>query len=343
MTFDELKTRLSSKSLDTDNLYKNTISNFAELGFFSPLNGAGFYEFHKNLFRLATLPHGVGLSLSIMSQVNVAGYILKIAKEEGDTLSKKILHEVVLGEKIVSFGVSEKNWNFKLRDLKSRIELKENNFILNAEKSFLTNGLHSDYYLLVVNSVSENKARVVCVDQNKIGLQKKKFSLPFAMEATHVQLKCEEVTILSEEILNFDYRKYAEILRFSEILSISAIFCGWIHSLLSLVKENKNIDWTKVEETTQKKILKIKVFGELLFQRVLDISKRKDENSEYNVKEDYPFGLEDMADTILPELKYVCGLAKIQDELQKEIGLFLWRDSFHKHNEKKAFLKWLHE
>ncbi len=341
---EELRILLSSETdNESEKLFRKYLPQFANGNFFSPLDEGLFSDFHKKLSVLSSFPHGVGLSVAIMAEINIAGFVLKKSKESGDEFSKRVLEEIIRGEKVASMGVSEKNWNGRMSGLKSAIEFKENFYILNAEKSFLTNGFNADYFLLVVKDISGGNYRVVCLDRETEGLQIEKFSLPFATEATHVKIKCENLKISKNQILPFDYKKNAENLRLSEILSLTVVFCGWVNSILFAIKERKGIDQVRSDEGIQKKILKIKTWVELLFARVIEVSAEKDKNPDLNLLDHFPFGYEEVSDIIIPELEFLCEWAGVQEIFLKDIGLFKWRDALHSSYIRKAMLRTLSE
>jgi hypothetical protein len=145
---------------------------------------------------------------------------------------------------------------------------------------------------MVVVKLDQNY-KVLLLDKEKPGLLITKFTLPFAVEATHCKIQFKDVEVDKSEILDFDYSKYAENLRLSEMLSLSAVFCGYAQGTLDKIKINNTlVDILKADETKQKKLLRCKTLLDLFQARILEISGEKDNNSSLELKEYFPYGTE---------------------------------------------------
>ncbi|HNI88264.1 MAG TPA: hypothetical protein PKX55_08900, partial [Leptospiraceae bacterium] len=121
----KLKDYLSSipKDYDPENIYKDVLPLLVEENLLTVINQSiSFKDFHKNLFELAKLPHGIGLGVSLMAQVNIAGRIIFLAaKNLNHPVYLKLLNGLTKGEYIISLGVSEPDWKGRLSNIKTNI------------------------------------------------------------------------------------------------------------------------------------------------------------------------------------------------------------------------------
>lgn len=310
---------------DREEIYKKTLPYLVNQNYLNVLsNQIGYKEFHENLFALVKLPHGIGLGVSLMAQVNIAGRVLQIVSKTNPNIIEK-LEGITNGKLIIALGVSEPDWKGRLSNLKSTlIPTKSGKYLLNGEKSFFTNGYNCNYYLVVVKL--DQNYRVLILDKTKPGLQITKFTLPFAVEATHCKIKFENVEIEASEILIFDYSNYAENLRLSEMLSLAAVFCGYAEFTLDKIKENEElVSILKEEESKQKKILRIKTLIHLLKARILEISEEKDKNENLELKNYFPYGTELVAEEFYSILEEIFPKEKIEPYFHDK-QLFQYRD-----------------
>ncbi|HMW07868.1 MAG TPA: acyl-CoA dehydrogenase family protein [Leptospiraceae bacterium] len=324
----KLKDYLSSipKDYDPENIYKDVLPLLVEENLLTVINQSiSFKDFHKNLFELAKLPHGIGLGVSLMAQVNIAGRIIFLAaKNLNHPVYLKLLNGLTKGEYIISLGVSEPDWKGRLSNIKTNITFNNGKYQLDGEKSFFTNGYHSTHFLVVARM--DGNYKVVLLEKENTGLEITKFTLPFAKEATHCRIKMNSVQINEEDILNLDYSKYAENLRLSEMLSLSTVFCGYAISTLEQIKANsKLVSILKEEEDKQKEILRCKTLVHMLYSRILELSELKDNLEEIELKEFFPYGTELVSDEFYKTLSNIFPKEEIEPYfIEKQ--LFQYRD-----------------
>ncbi|MBK8395977.1 MAG: acyl-CoA dehydrogenase family protein [Leptospiraceae bacterium] len=310
---------------DREEIYKKSLPYLVNENYLNVLSGkTSFKEFHTNLISLAKLPHGIGIGVALMAQINIAGRVIQIISETNSNIFR-ILEGITKGEIIVALGVSEPEWKGRLSNLKSTLTPNINGkYLLNGEKSFFTNGYNCNFFLVVVKI--EQNYRVLILDKNKPGLQITRFTLPFAVEATHCKIKFENVEIENSEILNFNYSEYAENLRLSEMLSLAAIFCGYSEYTLNRIKENTTlVSILKDDESKQTKLLRCKTFIQLLKARILEISEEKDKNPQIELKSFFPYGTEFVVKEFYSTLEEIFPSENLEPYFQDKL-LFQYKD-----------------
>ena len=288
---------------DREEIYKKSLPYLVNENYLNVLSGkTSFKEFHTNLISLAKLPHGIGIGVALMAQINIAGRVIQIISETNSNIFR-ILEGITKGEIIVALGVSEPEWKGRLSNLKSTLTPNINGkYLLNGEKSFFTNGYNCNFFLVVVKI--EQNYRVLILDKNKPGLQITRFTLPFAVEATHCKIKFENVEIENSEILNFNYSEYT----------------------LNRIKENTTlVSILKDDESKQTKLLRCKTFIQLLKARILEISEEKDKNPQIELKSFFPYGTEFVVKEFYSTLEEIFPSENLEPYFQDKL-LFQYKD-----------------
>lgn len=334
-----LLSKIDVLNSDIENYYSELLPFLSEANLFQPLVGGSFQDFHEKLIRLSSHKHGVGLSVGVMAQINIAGELLKLSAQNGDHNSKEILEQITNGKHVVSMGVSEPGWKGRLSNIKSCIKLQGNNYKLNVEKSFLTNGMHAHTFLVVVKTDEKNDYKIVLLPRNTEGLNITKFTLPFAKEATHCKIKCEDLEIDAKNILDVSYKDNAENLRLSEMLSMAAVFIGFGCYLLERIKENKELlEDLKSDKDKQKRLLDCKILLDVYKSRVLELSKMKDDDPKLELRKYFPYGTETISELFYNNLITIFSIDLVKS-LSEDIGLFLMRDPLNEFYIKQAAKK----
>jgi hypothetical protein len=310
----------------SDNIFIEALPYIVEDGYFSILSDGNFFEFHKKIQTLSKYPHGVGLSLAIMAQVNIAGSILKIASQNGSSIARDLLEKVQSGQAIVSCGISEKGWKGKLANLKTNLSEKNGKLFLKGEKSFFTNGKNSTHFLVLAKN-ENNENQIVVLKESLLGIRTFPFRLSFAIEATHCRMEIREQEIDSDWILPVDYSQLGEELRMGELLSLCAIFCGFVRRVrnhLFHILQTKDL----VTNEWKDKLFEWNLLLEMFESRIERISQEKSESIHFSHLAFYPFGLELLNRKFLEVFGEYFSKEEILLQFP-DMGLFLWDDPLH--------------
>ncbi|MBM9577183.1 acyl-CoA dehydrogenase [Leptospira sp. 201903070] len=302
-----LKEFLSSvPSEEYRSVFRNALPYLVEEGYFDAILGGSFETFHKKIFTLGSYPRGIGIGIALMAQTNVAGKILKLVSEgitnETETqklpdrartieIVKILLQDVGTGKNIISMGVSESGWKGRISNITSSYTIEGNRILLNLTKSFLTNGANCSGFFVVAKS-PQDTYDVIYVPLETPGLEVELFDLEYAKEATHCRLKGENLSFPPENLIFLNYQGYAPEIHLSEMLSASALFCGYVDLILkTLLREKRD----NVDPRIAGKILDIQ---ELLYSKILEISRKKDNDPSFRMEEVHPYGYETSLDLI---------------------------------------------
>jgi hypothetical protein len=246
---------------------------FKKTGMFDVLKDFDFVKFHTKLYNLVFQQNGLGLAVAVMAQVNVAGNVLIQESKQNNPLAQELLDKIIESSGFVSLGVSEKGWKGQISQIKSEIISSEGKFYLNGSKSFLTNGEHCEYFLVVAKL--ENNYKVVILNRDTEGLLVTPFSLDYAKEATHCSLEFKQILINPNQIFSIDYKSLGDTIRKSELLSLSVIGIAFINKLIE-----SNPEIFKQKEIRQE-LLELKKKLDWLFAYVFHASELKSKNQEW--------------------------------------------------------------
>jgi len=271
-------------------LYSQVLKFLVQEGFLEVIDTEDCFDFHSKIFQLAGLKHGVGLSVALIAQVNMVAGLLKLNKKNYPQTTEYFLKQIQQGESTIAFGVSEKNWKGQIKNLNTKLEYKEGKNFLTGSKSFLTNGTHSKYFLILAKDSQDYS--LVILPSSSVKLYP--FQLDFAKEATHASIEFTEVEVNPNWIFKCNYLKFAERLRISEIFSLNYVFNGYIQSILpSLVKQAKEKHTWQNKSEAFEKIFNFHLQLEMQKSYLEKISKERNQKMlEYPIEKKFPFGLE---------------------------------------------------
>ncbi|EKR64305.1 hypothetical protein LEP1GSC036_3426 [Leptospira weilii str. 2006001853] len=324
-----LKEFLSSIPSDEyKTVFRDALPYLVEEGYFEAIAGGSFETFHKKIYQLGSYPRGIGLGIAMMAQTNVAGRVLKFVsdgflnengttrvfqREETISIGARLLKEISSGKDIISMGVSESGWKGRISNIATRYRIENNRIILSLSKSFLTNGANCSGFLIVAKSPSET-FDVIYIARDSYGLELEVFDLEYAKEATHCRLKGNDLSLPLKNLFFFNYQNFAPEIHLSEMLSASALFCGYVDFILkTLLKEKKDVD-PKIAG----KIIDIQ---QLLYSKVIDISKKKDQDPNFRMEGIHPYGYETALDLIYSWLTDLVSGVELSN-MFPDIGLF---------------------
>ena len=324
------------KSVPAKQLYKLVLPELVRAGFLQVLSDNNFPSFHQKIEALAEIPGGVGLAIGLIAQVNIAGGLLQRVATNGNAKALNLLQEIQQGKSIVSLGVSEKGWKGRLSNITSHLEKKPTGgFYLHADKAFLTNGMHANYFILVCRY--EKTIVPIVLAKETPGVQAEEVLTKFGKEATHCRVICDAVEILEENIFTIDYEDFALSLRLSEMLSFAAGFCGFGRYLLKQLSQ-RHVQALKKDRPGQRNLLDLYTQLDLLSARVQQLSGQKQREPFVSLKAEYPFGMEVVRDILLQHLSTMFSQESVR-EVSDDLLLFELKDPLNEILIRQAAMK----
>ena len=150
--------------------------------------GSGLDFSFSALFIEELAKQGVtGPGFSLHSDI-IAPYLLKYGSE---TQKQKYLPKMATGKMITSLGMTEPNCGSDLKAIKTRAENKGDHFLVNGQKTFITNGYMSDMSIVAVKTNLGTEKEVVSLlimESDYAGFEKGK---PFKKIGMKAQDTCE--------------------------------------------------------------------------------------------------------------------------------------------------------
>lgn len=184
-------------------------------------------------------------NLSVHSDI-VAPYILHLGSEEQ---KQAWLPKMVTGEAVGAIGMTEPGAGSDLQGMKTKAEKSGDNYVINGQKTFITNGQHCDVIVLAAKTDPSAGAKGVTlftVDTSLPGFSRGRNLEKMGHHAADTsELFFEDVTVGADQILGGEGRGFINLMnelpRERLILAIGAIGAceGMIERTVEYVQERK--------------------------------------------------------------------------------------------------------
>ncbi|MDV6235077.1 acyl-CoA dehydrogenase [Leptospira ellisii] len=327
MTLKEFLTSVPPEEYRT--VFRNALPYLIREGYFDTVSGGSFETFHKKVYELGSYPKGIGIGIALMAQINVAGRVIRYGgkgffnetetrslpqREKTSALMRTIQSGIQSGTDIISMGVSETGWKGRISNITSRYTIENDSIVLDLNKSFLTNGANCNGFFIVAKSPDEFYD-VIYLPLVVPGLERENFDLEYAKEATHCRLKGSGIILPSENLVFLNYEEFAPEIHLSEMLSASASFCGYVELILkTLLKQRRD----EMDPRLAAKIIDIQ---QLLYSKILEISRMKDSDPDFRMESVHPYGYETALDLVYSWLTEAISGPELA-QMFPDIGLF---------------------
>ncbi len=220
-----------------------------EQGFLVPqapeeYGGLGIHDFRYEAVMLEELAYynEFGLMLGLHNTI-CAPYLLTYGNEEQ---KKRIIPKIVSGESILAVAMTEPGAGSDLAGMKTTAEDKGDHWVLNGQKTFISNGINSDVILVAAKTVPGNPHAmgIFIVERGDLGLERgtplKKIGLlsQDTAELYFENLKVKKTNVLGDPTKGFRYLM-AQLATERLSLAVGAVAnCrGAIESTIKYVKE----------------------------------------------------------------------------------------------------------
>lgn len=188
---------------------------------------------------------GLASNISVHSDI-VAPYILHLGTEEQ---KQTWLPKMVSGEAVGSIGMTEPGAGSDLQGMKTRAERNGDNFVINGQKTFITNGQHCDVIVLACKtdpSAGSRGMSLFTVDTSLPGFSRGRNLEKMGHHAADTsELFFENVTVGADQILGGEGRGFANLMnelpRERLILALGAVAAceGMLERTIEYVTERK--------------------------------------------------------------------------------------------------------
>lgn len=174
-----------------------------EQGFLCPFvseeyGGLGLDDFRYSQIMIEELAYvgESGFALGLHNDV-IAPYIASFGSEEQ---KKRILPKCVTGETILAVAMTEPGTGSDLQAIKTKLEKKDDHYVLNGAKTFISNGILSD--VVVVAAKAEEGITLCLVERDMEGFKRGRNLEKMGMKSQDTaELFFEDVIIPKENLL----------------------------------------------------------------------------------------------------------------------------------------------
>jgi len=176
---------------------------FLGLSFPEKYGGSDLDFFFEVIFNeeLGRLNSGGFVVTQQVVQYMSAPYIYKYGS---DKLKDKYLPGIISGDLISCIGITEPNAGSDTKNIQTRAELIDNEYVINGSKTFITNGLYGDFIILVVKTDPKAGSKglsLICVDLDQNGITKNKINKLGWHSSDTAELSFDDVRVPKENLI----------------------------------------------------------------------------------------------------------------------------------------------
>lgn len=176
---------------------------FLGLSFPEKYGGSDLDFFFEVIFNeeLGRLNSGGFVITQQVVQYMSAPYIYKYGS---DKLKDKYLPGIISGDLISCIGITEPDAGSDTKNIKTRAELIDNQYVINGSKTFITNGLYGDFIILVVKTdpnAGSKGVSLICVDLDQNGITKIKINKLGWHSSDTAELSFDNVKVPKENLI----------------------------------------------------------------------------------------------------------------------------------------------
>ena len=159
-----------------------------------------FFEviFNEELGRLNS---GGFLITQQVVQYMSAPYIYKYGSEQ---LKQKYLSGIISGDLVSCIGITEPDAGSDTKNIQTKAELVNGEYVINGSKTFITNGIYGDFVVLVVKTDSNAGLKgvsLICVDLDSPGITKNKLNKLGWHSSDTAELGFDNVIVPKENLI----------------------------------------------------------------------------------------------------------------------------------------------
>jgi len=159
-----------------------------------------FFEviFNEELGRLNS---GGFLITQQVVQYMSAPYIYKYGSEQ---LKQKYLSGIISGDLVSCIGITEPDAGSDTKNIQTKAELVNGEYVINGSKTFITNGIYGDFIVLVVKTDSNAGLKgvsLICVDLDSPGITKNKLNKLGWHSSDTAELGFDNVIVPKENLI----------------------------------------------------------------------------------------------------------------------------------------------
>ncbi len=169
-----------------------------------------------------------GVNASLMSHTIGAPPIAALGPE---WMKRKLLPEILSGEKISALAITEPSGGSDVANLKTTARREGGHYVVNGQKMFITSGMRADYYTVAVRTGGPGAGGVslLLIERDRPGFSRVKLRKMGWWASDTAQLFFDEVKVPVENLIGAENKGFIGImLNFNqERLGMSAGACGF--------------------------------------------------------------------------------------------------------------------
>ncbi len=220
-SIDQILAVYSDEILTTDGFLQKTWDELGANGFLGAnidANYGGESGNHSNVIqigkKLVTNGFGVGMALSWITHLGTQYFLIN--QFASDEIKNNVLSETISGKKTVAIAYTEPNYSGKPKDLVTCLKTESNQWTIDGEKTYVTNGLIADYFVVFVRDDLYGPYGVTAflIKKDIKGLKiSKKIDVKSLAPSPHCQITFEQVKVDENQIIGERGQAYQQMLK----------------------------------------------------------------------------------------------------------------------------------
>ena len=186
-----------------------------------------------------------GLSASLFSHTIGAPPIAAVGSDE---LKKRVLPDILSGNKISALAITEPSGGSDVASLRTSARRDKDEYIVNGEKTFITSGMRADYFTVAVRTGGPGAAGVslLLIERERTGFTRAKLDKMGWWCSDTATLRFDEVRVPAQNLIGEENQGFRAIMHNfnSERLSMAAGAVGFAQTCL-----DEALDWARSRQT----------------------------------------------------------------------------------------------
>ncbi len=195
-----------------------------------------------------------------------------IQRMASDEIRTRVLKDIVLGHKGSSLGVTEPGGGSDVANLKTTAKRDGNYFVLNGSKTFITGGMHSDYFVIAARTGGPGLSGISLffVDADTPGFSRTELARKMGWWCSdQATLYFDDCRVPAENMMGEENNGFISIMQNFNLERV-ALIAGMLGMMKVCLRES--INWAQERETFGKKLIKHQVIR----HKIADMSAKTD-------------------------------------------------------------------
>lgn len=214
-----------------------------------------------------------GFTISaLVIQYMSAPYLLKFASED---LKQCYLKPVIAGDKVSAIAITEPGAGSDIQNIRTTAVRKDDYYIINGSKTFITNGYYGDFFITTVKTNSEKGSKgisLILIERSTPGVSSSKIEKMGWHASDTAELRFDNVKVPTKNLIGEEGAGFSYLMDGLQLERLTAA----INSIATCESALKyTMEYINLREAFGKKLQEFQVIRHRIAQMVADIKTTK--------------------------------------------------------------------